>query len=110
MTNYIVFLLSATAGVCKVLPAHKPRRSWAGGSRSRAGEQEAEAGEHDAGKLSGCERPCFRSEETKAVDEHGDGGDDEEIEDEGLGRAKPRSDQGEADEDARPQYSAGDGF
>ena len=63
---------------------------------SRAGEQEAGAGEQHADELSRLQRPGFRSQKAKTVDERRDDGNDEEIEDEGLRGTKLGRDKGEA--------------
>src|ERR1700744_2467164 len=85
-------------------------RGWSAGTQSEAsgpGEHEADTGEQYADQLSRLQRLCFRSQKAKTVDERRHDSDDEEIEDERLGRTELRGDEGEASDDKRAHHAAG---
>src|SRR6185437_16594573 len=95
---------SLAAAACAELKRASPGRR----GRSGTGEHEANAGERDAQKLGQAQWPCFGSQKAKAVDERRRDGDDQEIDEEGLGRAEPWRDKGEAGGGERPHQAAQD--
>jgi hypothetical protein len=76
----------------------------------QVGERQAHTRKGHADKLSSLQGLGFRSERPETVERRGHGRDDEEIEDEGLGRTELGRDEGETRDDNGAHHTASDDF